>query len=290
MSTLIKSHQQHQSWLKAIDLIIELNELCINIRSHRGTSTAQIEGDHFFNDVTEATAKTISEMFVQLDNQGEIFQHFEAHEHFFDVVQQWLQIQIHWTELDARNNFDQHLQLLESVQQLIWRFSDYYNQQQQDESDKSILTHYLLRTHMTTMESVACLRGIGCFYQAKKHLSPEDKKIMRDEIKKTYLIWSQRDNELNNLPQALQESLFQVNEANKINRFMTDFTQLLEAALKQQQYMPNGSEIFDAGSRILSVLNMQLNQGLGELKAYLPKTLEQWVMNTDNDNSNISPK
>ncbi|NRB37146.1 MAG: hypothetical protein HRU20_01615 [Pseudomonadales bacterium] len=280
MNTLMQSHKQHQNWLKALDVIHELNEVCQYVRSHRGTSTAQIEGDTFFADITQSTSTKISEMFVELDDKAELFFVFETHETFFEVIQQWLTIQLHWNKQAALDNFEQHSALLASIHQLMWCFSDVYIKQQNHQCDKILVTHFFLNTHISCMEAIAKLRGMACFYSAKQYLSSDDKRSLRDEIKNSYVIWSDRSKELGSLPVPVQQRLSQTTHANLLNKFMADFIQLLENAFKKQQNMPNGSEIFNAGSTILSVMNMQFDTGLDELRSYLPDELNHWVHNS----------
>ena len=279
MSEIIQSHKQHQNWLLAVNIIKQLNELCFHIRSHRGTSTAQLEGDTFFASISEATASTISEMCVQQDDQCEVFLAFNAYDQFHNVVQQWLEIQLHWKAFQAFENFQKHSLLLETIHQLMWRFSDHYIQQQDSQTEKVVLTKFLLRTHLAAIESVARLRGIGCYLCAKDYLSSEDKKLIREEIRQNYLLWSKRSQALSDLPAALKQPLLMSADNNELNRLMADFTHLLESVIKSHRHIPNGCEVYNAGSSILSAMNLQLNSGLDELKQYLPDTLNSWVNN-----------
>lgn len=279
MSTLIQSHKRHKNWLKAIKLIQNVNDLCVDIRCHRGTSCAQLEGDQFFDAVTTVTAQSISAAFVDLDDQQDIFVDFDAYEHFHEVVQMWLNIQLHWQSDNAFDNFQKHSDLLKEIQRLICLFSDYYVEQLDDSSDKSRLTHFLLQTHINTMESVARLRGLGCFFCAKGQLSTADKKVLRDEIKYGYLLWSQHCREQSSLSLVMRGRLTINTSSYQLNCLMAEFIQLLEAVMKNDQHAPNGSEVFNAGSRILSSMNIQINLGLEELKQYLPEDLNQWIHN-----------
>lgn len=60
---------------------------------------------------------------------------------------------------------------------------------------------------------------------------------------------------------------------------MDEFTKLIEKLLNQQNYQPSGSEIFNSGNSILSLMNLQFNTGLEPLKNYFPEGLDQWINN-----------
>ena len=277
MNNLIQSHKQHQNWLMAIEIIHELNELCLHIRSHRGTSTAQLEGDKFFESFTEKTAQTISEKLVDLDERNSIFSSFEAEDAFFVVVQQWLKIQLHWRQWYAYKNFSKHSDLLADIHKLICQISDYYIKQQRDESDSAELAYFLFHPHIKAMESIAKIRGLGCFTCAKQYVSAEDKKVLRTEIKQFYLLWSQRNEAFMQLPLLMQSPLIKDADARQLNAFIADFIHLTEPLVMHHPAMPNATEIFNAGSCILNIMNMQFNLGLEQLKEYFPDELQQWV-------------
>ena len=67
-----------------------------------------------------------------------------------------------------------------------------------------------------------------------------------------FLIWSQHNVYLDDLPEILKKLLLQDTTAVQLNRSMDEFTKLIEKLLNQQSYQPSGSEIFNAGNSILS--------------------------------------
>lgn len=277
MSTLNHSHKQHQNWLAAINLIEQLNDLCFNIRAHRGSSTAQLEGDTFFKPITESTANQISENFVVLDDLSAMFISLNCYEMFHDTVQKWLETKLYWQEQKAAVNFQQHSLLLKQIHVLIWQLIDNSEDKDKSDHDKTRLKNFLLKTHINTIEAVANLRGLSCYYCAKRFLSADEKQALRDEIKSSYLCWSQRIEALHKLPTQFQIFLHIQSDENVLNRSMADFSQLLEDILNNNHKLSNGSEIYNAGSCILSIMNVQLNHGLEQLKNYLPKDLDQWI-------------
>ena len=276
-NNLNKSHRMHQNWLKALGIIEQLHDLCFDIRSHRGTSTAQLEGDIFFQNITQNTSQRISQALVQLGDQHAIFKALNSHKEFLEITRLWLNIQASWQATKSYDNFVEHCQLIEKIQQLIWQLASFASPDILDNNEKARLAHFILRTQAELMENIAQLRGLSCLYCARGELQRKDKKIIRDEIQGIYQIWQGWLCELNELPAQFRQPLNDDVHQNQLKRYIDEFIQLVQGF--QSQQLPNASETFNAANRILNALNSQYKSGLELLRSCLRDELQQWISN-----------
>lgn len=274
------SYKHHIRWLQTIALIEQLHQLCLALRSHRGTTTAQLEGDTFFESVSRNTAQTISQLLLNVDQQQPVHD-AGCKKRLIAIHQSWLQIQAQWQTETPNQNFDTHCRLITDVQQLIWALAlkSSYTEEDKPQAGRYVLMHFLLQTHAQFMESLARLRGLGCLYCARGKLTRKDRKHIHKEIKAVQQQWQHWLLEFHGLPNDMQTVINKRGSTYTVKQSLNQFMAQLQGLQKPQTEIPNASEMFNHANAILNQLDSQYKIGLEQLKTCLQEPLKAWISN-----------
>ena len=278
--TLRDSYQTHQRWLSVINIIKSLNELCFELRAHRGSSTAQLIGDSIFKPLTEQKSNRIAQMLVGFDEYAVVIETLKLKMEFNAITHKWLQIQRQWSHQAALENFNQHSELLNDINEVIWKLAISADPsiKHHGDNDKAQLCYFLLKAHTQALESIARLRGISSYLCAKDVLVDEDRNLISLEIKRTFNNWNFRLDAFQNLPYRFQKLLDKIVADKKLTSYLIELIEMVSSIQNPSLALPNSSEVFNSANHILDALQIQYSQGLDQLTTFLPEELDAWIV------------
>ena len=287
--SLKESYQTHQRWLDVINIIRLLDELCYELRAHRGSSTAQLIGDSIFKSFTEKKSERISTLLVNIDPFHDDIQTLGLSKNFSAITHQWLKIQRQWQWQSALNNFNQHCDMLDNINKVIWKLAISADPSLKDrgDNDKTQLAHFLLKPHTHTLESIARLRGVSSYLCAKDYLTEEDRHLISIEIKRTFNHWNYRFEAFQLLPLRFQRLLEKNIGNNTLTHYLIELIDRISTIQNPDKALPNSSEIFNSANHIIDALQNQYSEGLDHLSKFLPQELDAWVSGSLSNNAQI---
>ena len=290
-STLKQSYYAHRNWLSVIEIIRQLNRLSFEVRAHRGASTAYLSGDKFFYFASRQNTQRINLCFSDLEMYHSIIEMLELDLDFKCLIHNWMQIKRHWTRSQPLENFNQHSDLLHDLNVIIWRLAVSADSSivEKGSNDKARLCYFLLNAHTTAIESIARLRGVCSYLSAKEAVTNDERSMVEQEIKLTFIKWHEWMDAFQNLPEQYQDACNYKVLQGQITRYFLVFMEMVEPFKEEACKLPNSSEVFNSANQILSALQLQLNEGLNQLAECMPDELEAWVKGCEDLNNITTP-
>ena len=278
-ATLRESYLEHRSWLSVICAIKKLNTISFEMRAHRGITTSCLSGDELFYLLIDKNSKRIDQYMDDLKTWQSLFCFLGVEIDIQCLVHNWLQLKRIWQTKSPMENFNQHSEMLNDINVIIWRLavSADYNLIENSDDNKARLCLFLLSAHRTVMESIARLRGIGSFLCAKDEVNKDESEMFRQEVKLIFIKWHEWIDAYQKLPVHYQSLFNHRVQHGQMTRDFIKFMSIVEPLQLEGGDIPNSSEVFNAANRLLSALQNQFNEGLHMMAECMPRELHSWV-------------
>ena len=275
--SIARSHQSLKQWHATIDMIKQLHLLCSDIRAHRGASTALLGGDGFFSSIVDKYAKNINLYLLAIQTDRENLVLLQSVQEFEDIHSKWKAIKEHWIRRPQLSNFYEHCELLTAMQNLIWKLALKADSGLISNSDKALISRFVLRYHAESMEAIARLRGYACAFCANELITQQERSLIADEIKDVFHSWQRREESFNTLPYEFYKKVQQLAPQLNLTDDLLNFINLVSPMQREGENAPNGSEVFNQANMILNIMNAQYLEGLDTLKFFMPDDLLDWI-------------
>jgi hypothetical protein len=278
-NALKESYLAHQQWLAAIEAIRLLQQLAIDVRIHRGSSTAELLGDSFFQPITVKTSHHIDATLQKLASET-------LCANSCMLESKWRHILLHWRDKKAIESFNSQTAYLEYIQGFIWQLALKSSEDLRENPDckKSQMAYFLLQQHSHAIESIAKLRGLSCYICAKPNITNEDVRLVRKACRNALLHWENRQQALIALSPESQIVLFVRKTQSQQTQLLNDLIDQIKPTLKAREHRTNASQMFNQANKLLNQLQLQYNQGLDYLCQCMSEDLQFWLKGKSNDN------
>ncbi len=278
LTTVKNSYQQHKTWLDAVQTIETIQDLCNDIRTHRGTTTAQLAGDKCFNAIAFRHHQNIDEYFLILDKKASTSSCFLSTQEVLELQNLWHSLEKTWSDNTPQQCFDSHSKLLERLNRLCWLIlirtdNDILSN---TADNKSRICRYIFNYHLTFIEIASTLRGLACRYCCQQRIEDAEKDNLERHIQQLLSLRNNRYH-LDDLPLDCATALAAVTDEKQIDRPLMDFINTIQTLQQSAPQTLTSADIFLSAAEFLSLMKQQLTVLIAHLRTTMPSELNSWV-------------